>query len=38
MRSFTYPEFCAALTSTSRPARSGRAFVRKPAPRTPRKG
>lgn len=38
MRSFTYPEFCAALTAVTRPARGGRAAVRKPARRAPRKG
>jgi len=38
MRSFTYPEFCAALAGATRPARSGRAAVRKPAARAPRKG
>lgn len=38
MRSFTYPEFCAALTANGRPARRGRVAVRKPAARAPRKG
>lgn len=38
MRSFTYPEFCAALTAATRPARRCRVAVRKPAPRSPRKG
>ena len=33
MRSFTYPEFCAALTATTRPGRRARIAVRKPAPR-----
>lgn len=38
MRSFTYAEFCAALTARGRPARQGRIAVRKPAARAPRKG
>jgi len=38
MRSFTYPEFCAALTGTAQPARRTRLAVRRPAPRSPRKG
>jgi hypothetical protein len=39
MRPFTFPEFCAALAITNRPARaSRRPPVRKPAPRPPRKG
>lgn len=39
MRPFTYPEFCAALAITGRPARASRRTpVRKPAPRAPRKG
>lgn len=39
MRSFTYPEFCAALTGQTQTARRARrAPVRKPAPRAPRMG
>lgn len=38
MRSFTYPEFCAALIANGRPARRGRVAFRKPAARPPRKG
>jgi hypothetical protein len=38
MRSFTYPEFCAALTRVNRPVRSARVAVRKSVARTPRKG
>lgn len=38
MRSFTYPEFCAALIANGRPARRGRVAVRNPAARAPRKG
>lgn len=38
MRSFTYPEFCAALTGQALPVRRGRVAVRRPAPRSPRKG
>lgn len=38
MRSFTYPEFCAALDAAGRTARASRVAVRRPAPRAPRKG
>jgi len=33
MRSFTYPEFCAALTAPKARVRRIRIAVRKPAPR-----
>jgi hypothetical protein len=33
MRAFTYPEFCAALSATTRTVRRTRVAVRKPAPR-----
>lgn len=33
MRSFTYPEFCAALSASTGRARRVRVAVRKPAPR-----
>ena len=38
MRSFTYPEFCAALTGAGGQAHRPRVAVRKPALRSPAKG
>lgn len=38
MRSLSYPEFRAALAPVARPDRAARVAVRRPPPRSPRKG